>query len=71
MYLLMAVLGLRCWVDFSLVTAGGVYSYCTRQASHCGGSSCCRAWALGYVDFTSCDTWAQQLWLPNTRAQAQ
>ena len=27
---------------------------CSEQASHCGGSSCCAAWALG--------AWAQQLW---------
>ena len=30
MYLLMAVLGLHCWVDFSLVMASEVYSSCCR-----------------------------------------
>ena len=29
------------------------------QASHCGGFSCCRAWALGHTGFSSCSIWAQ------------
>ena len=31
-------------------------------ASHCGGFSFCKAWALGHTGFSSCGTWAQQLW---------
>ena len=31
----------------SLVVASGGYSICDVQASHCGGFSCCRAWAWG------------------------
>ena len=30
-----------------LVVAKGGYSHCGARASHCGGFSCCRAWALG------------------------
>jgi len=30
--------------------------------SHCGGFSCCRAWALGCVGFSRCSAWAQYLW---------
>ena len=33
----------------------GATLHCGARASHCGGFSCCGAWALG--------TWAQQLWL--------
>ena len=32
----------------SLVAASGDYSsFCVTRASHCGGFSCCGAWALG------------------------
>ena len=31
----------------SLVVASGVTLRCSAQASHCGGFSCCGAWALG------------------------
>ena len=31
----------------SLVVANGGYSSCGARASHCGGFSCCGAWALG------------------------
>ena len=40
-------------------------------ASHCCGFSCCRAPAVGHAGLSSCDTWAQQLWLPGSRTQAQ
>lgn len=43
----MAVLGLHCCPGFFLAIASGGYSSCGVQASHCGGFSCCRAWALG------------------------
>ena len=39
--------------------------------SYCGGFSFFRAWALGNVGFSSCGTWAQELWLPGSKAQAQ
>ena len=39
---------------------------CGARASHCGGFSCCRAWAQG---FRGCGMWAQQLRLPGSRAQ--
>ena len=51
----MAVLGLHCCT--------WAFSSCSVQAFHCGGFSCCGARALG--------TWAQQLWLVGSRAQAQ
>ena len=35
---------MHCCIGFSLVVANGGYS---PDASHCGGSSCFRAWALG------------------------
>lgn len=49
----------------------GLLSSCSVQASHCGGSSCCEAEALGCMGFRSCSTWAQWLWLPGSRATAQ
>ena len=43
----MSVLGLHCCTQaFSSCGKQG-YSSCTAWASHCGGVSCCRAWALG------------------------
>ena len=48
-YLFLAVLGLRCCLHRS---SSGV------RASHCGGFSCCRAWALGHADFSSRRLWA-------------
>jgi len=33
--------------------------------------SCCRAWALGCVGFSTCSTWAQYLWHSGSRARAQ
>ena len=51
---------------FSLVAASGGYS--SLWASHCGGFSCCEAWPLG---FSTWSTWARQLWLAGSRAQAQ
>ena len=39
-----------CWVFVALWS----FSSCGAQASHCGGLSYCRAWALGCEDFSSC-----------------
>ena len=33
--------------------------------------SCCRAWALGCVGFSTCSTWAQYSWYSGSRARAQ
>ena len=44
---------------------------CSVWASHCSGVSCCGPRALGCADFSSCSTWAQQVQLPGSRAQAQ
>ena len=52
-----------CWVfiagwGFSLVAMSRGHSLvCGVQASHCGGSSCCRARALGLMGFRSCCSW--------------
>ena len=44
----MAALGLHCclWAFSSCVERGLLFC-CGAQASHCGGFSCCGAWALG------------------------
>ena len=55
-YLFLAMLGLHCYTGFSLV---GVRGGCGVQTSHCGGFSCFRAQALGWVGFSSFTTWAQ------------
>ena len=48
-----------------------LFSSCSEWASHCGGSSCCRAQHLGCLAFSSSGLWAQLLWFPGSRAQAQ
>ena len=49
-YLFLAILGLHCcmWA-FSRCGKQGLLSNCGTWTSHCGGFSCCRAWALGRV----------------------
>ena len=49
----------------SLVAASGATLRCSAWASHCGGFSCCGAWALGTWasvvvarGLSSCGTWA-------------
>ena len=53
---------------FSLINGElGLLSSRGAQAPHCGGFSCCRAWALGHTGFCSCGTQAslpQGLWDP-------
>ena len=49
----------------------GLFSSCSEQAFHCGGSSCCRAQHLGCLAFSSSGSWAQLLWFLGSRAQAQ
>ena len=41
------------------------------RASRCSGFSCCGAQAPRHAGFSSCGSWAQQLHLPGSRAQAQ
>ena len=64
------MLGLGCCAGFSLVVASG--TICRHApASHCSGFSCYRAQDLGRSGFSTWSTWAQELWLPGSRAQAQ
>ena len=58
--LFLALLGHHCCVGFfsSCGKQRTPYS-CGVRASHWGGFSCCRAWALGCTGFNSCITWAQ------------
>ena len=49
-YLLMTVLALHC--------STWALSSCDERASHCGGFSHCRAWALEHTGFSSCTFWA-------------
>ena len=56
---------------FSLVVSSQcLLSSCDTRASHCGDFSC-GSRALGHVGSSSCDSWAQSLWFPGSRAQAQ
>ena len=48
-------------LGLSLVWPVGAALYCSTQASHCGGFSCCTAWALGLTCFSSCGAWVQLL----------
>ena len=56
---------------FSSCGEQGLRSSCDAQASHSGGFSCYKAWALGRAGFRSCGTWTQQLRLSGPEAQAQ
>ena len=48
LYYFLSVLGLNCcmWA-FSHGEQQGLFSSCSARDSHCGGFSCCGAWALG------------------------
>ena len=86
-YLFLAALGLCCYTwAFSSCSERGATLHCGVRASHYAGFSCYRARASvvavrglsscgmqapGPVGFSSCGTWAQQLWLAGSRAQAQ
>ena len=50
------------WLRWSSLLQG-LFSGCGKWASHYGGSFCAERRCQG--------TWAQQLWLPGSRAQAQ
>ena len=47
-----------------------ILSSCSARASPCNGFSCCHGQTPGPVDFSSCSTWVQWLWLPGSGAQA-
>ena len=68
---LLAVLGPHCFVRaFSSCSEQGLtLSGCT--TSHCGGVSYCGPRALGCLGFSRFGPWAQELWLPGSRAQTQ
>ena len=60
---ILAVLGLcGCKWAFSSWSEHRLFFIAVRGLSHCGGFSCCRAWALWHTGFSSCSTQAQQLW---------
>ena len=55
-----------CWVFTAMWAFSGrrereLLSSCRAQAFHCGGSSCCQAWALGHAGFSSCGAQAKLL----------
>ena len=61
----------------SLVAASGATLPCGAWASHCGGFSCCKAWALGVWasvvvarGLSRCGSWALEHWLSSCGAQA-
>ena len=64
------MLGLRCYVGFSLVVASGGTLRCGAGASHCGGFSHCRAWTLGCVGFSSCGSWTAEHWFNSCGVRA-
>ena len=47
-YLFMAAVGLCCSKGFLQLQSAGATLHCSAWASHCGGSSCCRAQALEF-----------------------
>ena len=67
--LFLAVLGLRCFMGFSLVAGSGGNSSCSVQASHCGGLSC-GVRAVRREGFHSCDTCDQSSWLLGSKVLA-
>ena len=74
----MAALGLCCCVwAFSSCGEGGATLGCGARASHCGGFSCCEAWALGTQasvvaahGLSSCGSWALECRLSSCGARA-
>ena len=61
-----AVVGLLLCVGFLYLRSAGASLCCSVWSSHCSGSSCCGAQALGHMGFNSC-TWgysSYSLWAP-------
>ena len=61
-YLFLAVLGLYCYVGFSLVAVSELRLLFSSSAwaSNCGSFSCCRARALGRAGVSGCGSWAPE-----------
>ena len=64
-FVFLSVVGHRCSASFSLAVAMGAALHCVAWASHCGGFSCGRAWALDSLAsvavahrLKSCGSWA-------------
>ena len=79
LYLFLAALGLRCCMHaFLQLLRAGATLHCSARASHRGGFSFCRAWALGAQasavvvrGLSSCGTWALEHRLSSCGARAQ
>ena len=69
--LMLAVLGLRCCEGSPLVALSGSYSLAVCSGSSLRWPLLLGARALEHAGFSSCSTWAQQLQLAGSRAQAQ
>ena len=71
-YLFFGCIGfsVRCMGFLQLWRAGAALC-CSALASHYGGFSCGGERALECTGFSCCGTWAPQLWLAGSRAQAQ
>ena len=65
-YVFLTVLGLHCWVGFSVAAESRGHSSCGPWASHCSGFSGCGSRAQGYLGISSCGTWSQGLWFVNS-----
>ena len=52
-----------CGLSLVAASRGWLLFSCGAGASHCSGFFCCRAQALGHTSFSSCGTWAPELWL--------
>ena len=77
--LFLAALGLRCCActGFLQLRRAGATLRCGARASHCGGFSCCGAWALGMwasgvvaLGLSSCGSWALEHRLGSCGARA-
>ena len=54
----MAVLVFVTVLRLSLVAVRGATLHCGARTPHCRDFSCCRAWALGFVGFSTCGSQA-------------
>ena len=68
-YLFLAMLGFHCctWAFFSC-SKWGLLSSCGALASHCGGFSSCRVWALGEHGLSGCSSCALEYGLTSCGA---
>ena len=77
LFFFLAALGLCCCTGFLQLRWAGATLHCGVWASHCGGFSCCRAWALGAWasvvaarGLSSCGSWALEHRLSSGGARA-